>query len=100
MEKPNWKELKKFHELLLELDRVFSVVLTDESRQEQEVRGAFAMSLKANAGRSLSHVPVDELKKSRAGKIEGRYSHGSTQRCRVRDPFGFGKCLGRTNLHR
>ncbi len=67
MEKPNWKELKKFHELLLELDRVFSAVLTDESRQEQEVRGAFAMSLKANAGRSLAQIPVDELKKSRAG---------------------------------
>ena len=31
MEKPNWKELKRFHELLLELERVFSAVLTDEA---------------------------------------------------------------------
>ena len=67
MEKPNWKELKKFHELLLELERVFSAVLTDETRQEQEVRSAFEMSLRANAGRSLAQIPVDELRKSRAG---------------------------------
>lgn len=67
MEKPNWKELKRLQELLLELDRVFSAVLTDEGRQEQEVRTAFEMSLKANAGRSLAQIPVDELKKSKAG---------------------------------
>ena len=59
--------MKRLQELLLELDRVFSAVLTDEGRQEQEVRTAFEMSLKANAGRSLAQIPVDELKKSKAG---------------------------------
>ena len=67
MEKPNWKELNKFIELLKELDGVFAALFSDEPRQKDEVLRAYEEVLRENAARSLSSVPIDELKKSRAG---------------------------------
>ena len=67
MEKPNWKEQNRLLELILELDRVFYSVISDEARQVEEVRAAYASAIRANAVHSLAQVPVDGLKKSRAG---------------------------------